>query len=135
VPLYKMPDGKYYNRDGPNGLSITQSSKVKDAAWQFMTFDLTRGMELAMAVGFSAPTTRTLAKNPIWLNQLIPGENAAAYAAAAEQVQAILLPVQTVQIDDVIQAAYTKIIKGQATAEAAMSAVVPQINTLLASNG
>ncbi len=135
VPLYKMPDGKYYNRDGPNGLSITQSSKVKDAAWQFMTFDLTRGMELAMAVGFSAPTTRTLAKNPIWLNQLIPGENAAAYAAAAEQVQAILLPVQTVEIDNVIQAAYTKIIKGQATAQAAMSAVVPQINTLLASNG
>ena len=135
VPLYQMPDGKYYNRDGPNGLSITQSSKVKDDAWQFMTFDLTRGMELAMAVGFSAPTTRTLAKNPIWLNQLIPGENAAAYAAAAEQVQAILLPVRTVEIDNVIQDAYSKIVKGQATSQSAMSAVVPQINTMLTTAG
>jgi multiple sugar transport system substrate-binding protein len=135
VPLYQMPDGKYYNRDGPNGLSITQSSKVKDDAWQFMTFDLTRGMELAMAVEFSAPTTRTLAKNPIWLNQLIPGENAAAYAAAAEQVQAILLPVRTVEIDNVIQDAYSKIVKGQATSQSAMSAVVPQINTMLTTAG
>lgn len=135
VPLYKMPDGKYYNRDGPNGLSITQSSKVKDAAWQFMTFDLTRGMELAMAAGFSAPTTRTLAKNPIWLNQLIPGENAAAYAAAAEQVQAIPLPVRTVEIDNLIQDAYSKIVKGQVTAQTAMSAVAPQIDAMLTSPG
>lgn len=135
VPLYQMPDGKYYNHDGPNGLSITQSSKVKDAAWQFMAFDLTRGIELAMAVGFSAPTTRTLAKNPVWLNQLIPGENAAAYAAAAEQVQAILLPVRTVEIDTVIQDAYTKTLKGQATAQSAMSAIAPQVNTLLTTAG
>ncbi len=135
VPVHLMPDGKYYNRDGPNGISIAQSSRAKDAAWQFMTFDLTRGMELAMAAGFSAPTTRTLAKSSVWLTQLISGENADAYAAAAEQVHAILLPVRTVEIDAAIQDAYGKILKGQATAKSAMAAIVPQVNTMLTAPG
>jgi ABC-type glycerol-3-phosphate transport system substrate-binding protein len=135
APVHAMPDGKYYNRDGPNGVGITQASKVKDAAWQFTTFDLSRGVELLMAAGFSAPTTRTLAKSPVWLNQLIPGETQAAYAAAAEQVRAIPLPVRTIEIDNVIQGAYAKMLKGQATAKAAMAEVVPQINSMLTTAG
>lgn len=135
TPLHKMPDGKEYNRDGPNGLGITHGSKLKDAGWAFMMFELTRGVELKMGTGFTAPTTRTLAKSPLWLNQLIGGENAKVYEAAAAQVRAIPHPPRMPEIDKLIQEAYTKIKNGQASAKTAMTEVKPQIDAILAQRG
>jgi ABC-type glycerol-3-phosphate transport system substrate-binding protein len=135
VPVHQMPDGKYYNRDGPNGISITQQSTVKDTAWQFLAFDVSRGVELTMAAGFTAPTTRTLAKSSAWLKLLVPGETPEAYAAAAEQVHAVALPVRSTEIDTAVEDAYGKILSGKETAKSAMTAIVPQVNALLTSSG
>ena len=32
VPKHKMADGKEYNRDGPNGMTLTKGTKSPDAA-------------------------------------------------------------------------------------------------------
>src|SRR5436309_3856216 len=114
-----MPDGKEFSRDGPNGLSITRGSKQPDAAWQFMIFELTRGVELKMGTGFTAPTTRAHAKSPLWLNQLIGGENPRVYDAAANMVKAIPLPPRLNEINNLVGDAYQKVVGGQVTAKAA----------------
>ena len=113
VPKHKMPDGKEYNRDGPNGLSLTTGGRFQDAAWQFMTFELTRGVELKMGTGFTTPTTRRLAKSPMWLSLLVGGEDARAYEAAALQVRAIPHPPRMSDVDRLIQEAYGKVVSGE----------------------
>jgi ABC-type glycerol-3-phosphate transport system substrate-binding protein len=135
VPVHKMPNGKEYNRDGPNGVSLTQAGKHRDAAWQFLTFVVTRGVEINVGVGLTAPTTRSLAKQPSWLNKLIGGENAAAYDAAASQVKAIPHPPGLTDIDKLIQDAYGKVVNGQAAAGPAMQAIKPQIDAILMAAG
>ncbi len=132
VPIHKMANGKEYNRDGPNGVSVTQSGRHRDAAWQFLTFAVTRGVEINVALGITAPTTHSLAKQPAWLDTLIGGENAAAYDAAASQVKAIPHPPGLTEIDKLIQDAYLKVVNGQATAGAAMLAIKPQVDAILA---
>jgi multiple sugar transport system substrate-binding protein len=135
VPKHKMADGKEYNRDGPNGLSLTQGSRQHEAGWQFMMFELTRGVELKMGTGFTAPTTRSHAKSPLWLNLLIGGENARVYEAAANQVKAIPHPPRMTDIDRLIQAAYGKVVNGEAAARAAMVEIKPQVDAILAERG
>jgi multiple sugar transport system substrate-binding protein len=135
VPKHKMADGKEYNRDGPNGMTLTKGTKSPDAAWTFLTFNVTRGVEVGLSLGLTAPTTRTLAKNPAWLNQLVPGEQAKAYDAAATQVKAILLPPRLSEMDKLIQDAYARVIAGQAGAKQAMTEIKPQVDAILASNG
>src|SRR5262249_52908428 len=132
---HPRPNGKEYNRDGPNGLSITQGSHQQDAAWQFMIFELTRGVELKMGTGFTAPTTHALARSPLWLNQLIGGENARAYDAAASQVKAIPLPPGLNEINSLVGEAFAKVVGGQASARAALLEIKPPVDAILAARG
>jgi ABC-type glycerol-3-phosphate transport system substrate-binding protein len=88
-----------------------------------------------MGTGFTAPTTRTLAKSPLWLSQLLGGENARVYEAAANQVRAIPHPPRMPDIDKLIQDAYTRIKNGQVSAKAAMTEIKPQVDAILATRG
>jgi ABC-type glycerol-3-phosphate transport system substrate-binding protein len=135
VPMHKMPKGKDYNRDGPNGLAVTQGSRQQDAAWQFILFEIGRGIEVGMAEGFTSPTSRTHAKNPLWVNQMIPGENARAYDIAAGQVKALPLPPGSVQINTLVGQAFDRTLKGQASAKVAMLEIRPQVDAILAGRG
>jgi len=135
VPMHRMPNGKDYNRDGPNGLAITQGSRQQDASWQFILFVIGRGIEIGMAEGFTSPTSRTHAKNPVWVNQMIPGENARAYDLAASQVKALPLPPGSVQINTLVGQAFDRIVKGQVSAKAAMLEIKPQVDAILVSRG
>ncbi|HEX2516823.1 MAG TPA: sugar ABC transporter substrate-binding protein [Chloroflexota bacterium] len=135
VPKHKMADGKEYNRDGPNGMTLTKGTRAPDAAWQFLTFNVTRGVEVGMSLGLTAPTTRTLARSPAWLNQLVTGEQPKAYDAAAVQVKAILLPPRLSEIDKLIQDAYVRVLSGQASARQAMTEIKPQVDAILGASG
>jgi ABC-type glycerol-3-phosphate transport system substrate-binding protein len=135
VPVHKMPNGKEYNRDGPNGLALTQGSKQRDAAWQYLTFAVTRGVEINMGVGLTAPTSRTHAKSQLWLSKLVGGETAGAYDSAASQVKAIPHPPRLTDIDRLIQEAFGKVVAGQAAARAAMLEIKPPIDAILTGNG
>ena len=91
--------------------------------------------QVGLALGLTAPTTRALARSPAWLNQLVPGEQARAYEAAAIQVKAILLPPRLSEIDKLIQEAYARVIAGQATAKQAMTEIKPQADAILGAAG
>jgi len=133
VPIHKMPDGKEYTRDGPNALGLTKLSKNPDAAWTWMKFAITRGVEWLMEARATAPTTRTLAKSQTWQKSLLPWENAEVYDIAAKQVETRVLahlPGMS-ELDRAIQAAFDKVVLGEATAKQAMTEAKPKVEAIL----
>mgnify|MGYP005841557111 CR=1 FL=1 len=133
APHHKMPDGKEYNRDGPNALGITKLSKHRDSAWEFLKFSVGRGNEIMVEGKASAPVSRSVAKGKVWAELMLPWENAEVYDIAAKQVENKVLahlPGMS-EMDKLIQSAYDRIVLGEATSKQAMSEAKPKVDLVL----
>jgi multiple sugar transport system substrate-binding protein len=134
VPLHKMPDGKEYNRNGPNGLGITSWSKDGGKAWDLLRFVSTRGVEVFTAGQISIPTTRSLAGSKVWHDTLAPWERPEVYDLAYKQIESrptMPFPPGFSNIDTLVQSAYDRVVLGEASARQAMTEVKPKVDAVL----
>jgi len=94
APMPKL-NGKTTVGGGSYGLSITSTSKNKDAAWAFLVwfYDNSGGMKLAQESGQVLPPTIDGLANGIWRNAPAPPTNQQIFADdAKEAVLAVQLP-------------------------------------------
>jgi multiple sugar transport system substrate-binding protein len=134
APLFKMADGKEYNRNGPNGIGITSWSKEPSQAWELLRFLSTRGVEIFVAGGASIPTTKSFGNSPAWKGALLPWEPAEVYDIAYKQMETrptLPFPPGANNIDTLIQSAFDRVVLGEATAKQAMTDAKPKIDAVL----
>ncbi len=131
VPMFSFPYGEF-NRDGPNALGIFGKSKKQDQAWDLLNYITTKGVEELIAVGFTAPTLKSLSNSEVWLNSVMPWDNAEVHKLAAEQVKGMVHPPRYSEINkDHVLAAWDEVVLGNKDAKDVFSGIKPHIDKIL----
>ncbi|HWU36069.1 MAG TPA: sugar ABC transporter substrate-binding protein [Candidatus Acidoferrum sp.] len=125
--------GTTYTCVAPWGFILSASSKKREAGWEFMRWATGYKTQLAMVkAGYSRPSRRKVLESGE-MEKSLPPEFVKAVIAAmavADPAYKPLIPQQT-EINDLVSAALSKILTGQATAEAAMKEANDKVTAIM----
>ena len=131
-----VPKGKMgrINRGVAVGVNMLSGSKVKDAAWEFATFQSGKESEkimlgLKVTLPWRKPSIDTLAQSM----PLEPWQNASFYVEAIRRLRPTPYVGKFSDINALYSSSYSAVKHGQKTASQMISEIKPQINELLRS--
>jgi multiple sugar transport system substrate-binding protein len=136
APFPRGPKGRVL-RDGPTGEGISSASKVQDATWEFYQWyagprpGVPGGQEYQFQSQYSIPTRKSLAKDPLFVKNLLPWETQQVYEDAATRVRPLPLVGRFAEIDKVYKEQWDKAVHGRATVEDALKEFTAKADPML----
>ncbi|MFN4293470.1 MAG: ABC transporter substrate-binding protein [Thermoflexales bacterium] len=116
-----------------SGYGIYTETKERDAAWKLAVHMTREGSEILAVTGFSVPSRQSIANKPgLYLNEKTIPHNVKVFMDASAYMGLHEITPTWTQEEQIIKAEVSLVMNGEKTAQAAMEAVVPQINALLA---
>jgi multiple sugar transport system substrate-binding protein len=138
APMPRAAPGRVL-RDGPLGFAMSSSSKVRDQAWEFCKWfvspapGVAGGQEYHFLAHYSIPVRKSLAKDPLFVKNLLPWESQAVYEDGGNRVRVLPLVARFAEIDKVYKEQLDKIILGRATVEEAIKEFASKADPMLTS--
>ena len=127
------PAGKI-TRSGPSGYGVVSGAKQPDEGWEFVKYYVGPAAQtILFSVGFNVPMTTRKEDLDAFRKDLAPWENEGVYLEAQDKRLRPLapLPVKWQDINAIWNREWTQIRDGQKSAQQSMTAIKPEIESLL----
>ncbi len=126
------PMGRFC-RNGPNAFCLYTAARQPDAAWAYANWvTQPEAQRMSFELKRSVPARKSIATSGDFERTLYPWESAAVYREASEKVRGFPLPSTYDDVNKLFGTAYNNVLDGKQTPREAISAVLPQMNVLLA---